>query len=98
MIPKGTTVILNSTFQHETEGSPCWTGDEAVSSRLDNLRSGEARKVGYWQDGTGKAFEPERWIKDGQFDGNAGPSIPFGAGQRGCFGRNLAVSNSDYRS
>lgn len=30
--------------------------------------------------------------KEGEFDPNAGPSLPFSMGLRGCFGKNLAVS------
>lgn len=48
---------------------------------------------GRWAAGTGKLFDPERWLKDGVFDPNAGPSLPFSLGQRGCFGKSLAVSS-----
>ena len=52
-----------------------------------------SRKVGYWRSGTARQFDPSRWLdKDGKFDANAGPSLPFSSGQRGCFGKNLAVS------
>jgi cytochrome P450 len=39
-------------------------------------------------------FRPERWIDcDGKFDAQLpGPLHVFGHGQRGCFGKNLAVS------
>lgn len=50
------------------------------------------KKVGVWKAGTGRMFDPDRWIKDGIFDPHAGPSLPFSLGQRGCFGKNLAVS------
>ena len=52
---------------------------------------GAERKHGWWAAGTGLKFEPERWLKDGKFDPNAGPSTPFSMGQRGCFGKNLAL-------
>lgn len=52
-----------------------------------------SRKVGYWRAGTGLEFDPSRWLdQDGNFDANSGPSLPFSAGQRGCFGKNLAAS------
>ncbi|GKT63058.1 cytochrome P450 [Colletotrichum tofieldiae] len=41
-------------------------------------------------------FRPERWlVQDGEkggesYDSTAGPTIPFGLGTRGCFGRKLA--------
>jgi cytochrome P450 len=37
------------------------------------------------------AFRPERWLDEsGDFDSQAGPTIPFGLGTRGCYGRRLA--------
>ncbi|CAE6509727.1 unnamed protein product [Rhizoctonia solani] len=37
-------------------------------------------------------WRPTRWLTpDGAFDRLAGPSIPFGLGQRSCFGQRLAV-------
>lgn len=52
------------------------------------------RKTGTWAAGTGRSFDPERWLRpDGSFDPNAGPSLPFSLGQRGCFGKSLAVSS-----
>ena len=46
-----------------------------------------------WASGTGTAFDPERWLKDGEFDSGAGPSLPFSMGLRSCFGKKLAVSS-----
>jgi hypothetical protein len=52
------------------------------------------KKTGTWAAGTGRHFDPERWLRpDGSFDANAGPSLPFSLGQRGCFGKSLAVSS-----
>lgn len=94
VVPKGTTVILSSSFQHETERAPAWGRDPQTAAKLAEKRSDNVRKVGYWADGTGKIFDPERWLKKdtGEFDQYAGPSLPFSSGQRGCFGKNLAVS------
>ncbi|ORY71146.1 cytochrome P450 [Pseudomassariella vexata] len=37
-------------------------------------------------------FSPERWLdEDGEFDPEAGPSLPFSAGPRGCFGKKIAL-------
>jgi hypothetical protein len=70
--------------------------NEAVrrNESLNHLRSeGATRKVGYWSAGSAMEFVPERWLdSSGNFDINAGPSTPFGLGQRACFGKNLAVS------
>ena len=58
-----------------------------------------------WNDNDRALFVPERWLvpvrggrneADGEadteveFDPAAGPSLPFGLGVRGCFGRRLA--------
>jgi len=52
------------------------------------------KKTGTWAAGSGRHFSPERWLRpDGSFDANAGPSLPFSLGQRGCFGKSLAVSS-----
>jgi len=54
------------------------------------------KKTGTWAAGTGRQFDPERWLRpNGSFDANAGPSLPFSLGQRGCFGKSLAVSSLD---
>lgn len=71
------------------------TDPRELSSALESSRvEGASRKVGYWAPGTGRLFQPERWLKDGQFDAQAGPSLPFSLGQRACFGKNLAVSHT----
>ncbi|KAG8714346.1 hypothetical protein FRC11_008830 [Ceratobasidium sp. 423] len=39
-----------------------------------------------------KEWRPSRWLTpDGAFNRLAGPSIPFGMGQRSCFGQRLAI-------
>ncbi|KAG8698068.1 hypothetical protein FRC09_007456 [Ceratobasidium sp. 395] len=39
-----------------------------------------------------EVWRPSRWLQaDGSFDSAAGPSYPFGIGQRGCFGQRMAV-------
>ncbi|CUA66571.1 Cytochrome P450 89A2 [Rhizoctonia solani] len=39
-----------------------------------------------------KEWRPSRWLTlEGAFNRSAGPSIPFGMGQRSCFGQRLAV-------
>jgi hypothetical protein len=47
-----------------------------------------------WKGNTLMQFKPERWLDDeGQFDSQVGSqSAPFSGGQRGCFGKALAVS------
>ncbi len=64
-----------------------------LSESLAGVRDAPPRKVGFWAAGSGRVFDPERWLDtEGRFDAYAGPSLPFSAGQRGCFGKNLAVS------
>ena len=65
---------------------------EANAEETEEGEKGQGKKTGTWAAGTGRMFDPSRWIKDGAFDPNAGPSIPFSLGQRGCFGKSLAVS------
>jgi cytochrome P450 len=37
-------------------------------------------------------FKPERWLNDdGTYNPNAGPSLGFGVGLRGCFGKKLGL-------
>lgn len=61
--------------------------------------AGDAHAVGpsdaKWRGATLKQFMPDRWLDDdGQFDASVGvQSLPFSAGQRGCFGKALAVSS-----
>jgi hypothetical protein len=74
------------------------TKETTTSTRNDQAKDvegneGNEKKTGTWAAGTGRHFDPERWLRpDGSFDANAGPSLPFSLGQRGCFGKSLAVS------
>lgn len=49
-------------------------------------------RTGVWEVSDIGVFKPERWLKttgekgEVEFTKNAGPSLPFGAGIRGCFG------------
>ena len=65
----------------------------------ENVRSTSSQEnkhwVASWKSSDIGVFKPERWIKidqDGNetFDIHAGPSMQFGAGLRGCFGKKLA--------
>lgn len=105
-VPKGTTVIIPTLTGIEDIANPIYAVpslaiDQAskadaptLSASLDESRDPAAsRRVGFWAAGTGKLYQPERWLdKAGNFDINAGPSLPFSLGQRACFGKNLAVS------
>jgi hypothetical protein len=75
--------------------------DEEVNNIKENSQGTEEndKKTGAWAAGTGRHFDPERWLRpDGSFDANAGPSLPFSLGQRGCFGKSLAVSSQIFQA
>jgi hypothetical protein len=79
-----------------SSASSSFAKDETIrrSDNLNGVRTdGALRKVGFWAADSGKEFIPERWLDgEGNFDPNAGPNgLPFSLGQRGCFGKNLAV-------
>ncbi|KAK6079354.1 cytochrome P450 [Seiridium cupressi] len=69
----------------------------------DEVRSAGARTVsgkaltGLWDDKDIADFRPERWLKTNPetgveiFDPMAGPSLAFGLGSRGCFGKRLGL-------
>lgn len=68
-------------------------GEDKDTQEMDHGMEDNEKKTGTWVAGTGRHFDPERWLRpDGSFDANAGPSLPFSLGQRGCFGKSLAVS------
>lgn len=104
-IPKGTTVLM-PTFGPSMTGpalrvgkgpsGDVETGDkEGVGKgKRDHGASFVPRE---WPDHeTANIFRPERWLKHGAeigkdvFDAQAGPTMPFGVGLRGCFGPKFA--------
>ncbi|SPQ20733.1 0243be2b-e7fd-4f83-ac15-8e8c075fc98c [Thermothielavioides terrestris] len=100
-IPKGTDVFLMANGAGYLEPS-LPVADETRSPGA--RRRGEEAKsrglTGAWDDGDIGAFRPERWLRkdkdkdDGGaevFDPMAGPSLAFGLGPRGCFGRRFAL-------
>jgi cytochrome P450 len=67
----------------------------AESTRSGSSQDNKHRVIPTWDSSDIGVFKPERWIKidaDGNetFDKYAGTSMQFGAGLRGCFGKNLA--------
>lgn len=62
--------------------------------RSETSRANKDKVAPDWNSKGMNNFDPERWMStgpDGQsvFNADAGPSRPFGAGNRGCFGRKL---------
>ncbi|KAM0818915.1 putative Cytochrome P450 [Seiridium cardinale] len=93
-IPKGTDVFLMA------NGAGYLEPNIAVK---DEVRSAGARTVsgktltGLWDDKDIADFRPERWLQMNPetgvkvFDPMAGPTLAFGLGPRGCFGKRLGL-------
>lgn len=70
--------------------------NETISEDARSVSSREHKdQVPAWNDADIGEFRPERWLKrndkgDDVFDPNAGPTLQFGGGVRGCFGKKLA--------
>ncbi|KAI5212138.1 cytochrome P450 [Aureobasidium subglaciale] len=90
-IPKGTDVNFMSYFGYVAP--PVGTVDE---DRRSTSSRASKDKTGVWETSDIEAFKPERWLRrigetdETEFVKNAGPTLQFGAGVRGCFGRRLA--------
>ncbi|KAJ0124521.1 hypothetical protein J7T55_005859 [Diaporthe amygdali] len=91
-IPKGTEVFLNLHINRQPapidEAKRSHTSQEAASKRGDGFQGPAGRDLG--------RFEPKRWLVKGEsgkevFNPYALPSLAFGGGYRGCFGRRLAT-------
>lgn len=86
-IPKSTTIFCMA--NGPSFRSAPFTVDE--NWRSESSRSAKDR-TGMWDATDMSVFVPERWLAQGEngeaiFDLMAGPSIPFGLGPRGCFGK-----------
>jgi cytochrome P450 len=95
-IPKGTILMMLNRGPSFTE--PGFAVDEKLRSPTCRA-SGREKGVRQWPREGMDAFYPERWLvydrhDEGEatatYDSTAGPSLPFGLGTRGCFGRKLA--------
>jgi cytochrome P450 len=89
-VPKGTDVLL----MNNGPGFLMPTMDIKEDVRSESSRK-SAGRIGEWDPSDMGDFKPERWLtKDEQgqvqFNPTAGPSLPFGAGPRGCYGKRLA--------
>ena len=80
-IPAGTDVFGAPSIQSLDD-----MDDFDIKSQLRSPTS-KPRASGKWVRATKGLYQPERWLDaNGDFDANAGPMLPFGAGPRGCFG------------
>ncbi|KAI9146951.1 Cytochrome P450 monooxygenase TRI13 [Paramyrothecium foliicola] len=91
-IPKGTTILVPNMGASFTE--PAFEIPEDIRSASCQTAARERGTRAWNHDGMNE-FRPERWLvgkpegRD-EFDLAAGPTLPFGLGLRGCFGRKLA--------
>ncbi|KAK5658144.1 hypothetical protein OQA88_2117 [Cercophora sp. LCS_1] len=94
-IPKGTDVFLMANGPGYLE-SNLRVSDEERSPGAKKVENKDKKGLtGQWEDADTGLFRPERWLRKDeegavQFDPMAGPSLPFGAGPRACFGRRFA--------
>ncbi|EXF75117.1 cytochrome P450 [Colletotrichum fioriniae PJ7] len=92
VIPKGTTIIIPNKGPSFTE--PGYEIDERLRSpSLRKAAAGFGSRA--WNSHEMGKFKPDRWLvqdeKGGdEYNASAGPTLPFGLGLRGCFGRKLA--------
>ncbi|KAH6648546.1 cytochrome P450 [Truncatella angustata] len=92
-IPMGTTVILltaGPSYEVVATERPYVPLDvRSKTSQETAQRSG----IPQWNNSHSvSVFEPERWLDvNGNFSPDAGPSLPFSAGPRGCFGKRIAL-------
>lgn len=94
-VPRDTNVFLMANGAgYLTPNMPVEDGLRHPGARRDAASNAKAL-TGAWEDGDIGVFKPERWLRmtpEGEaFDSMAGPSLPFGAGPRGCFGKRLAL-------
>ena len=86
-IPKGTDVFMI------TQGPGFVMPSIPVDEKVRSTTSRESKdKNGAWDEATIHEFDPERWLEEDSegnvvFNSRAGPTMPFGAGPRGCFGK-----------
>ncbi|KAJ4368080.1 hypothetical protein N0V83_006435 [Neocucurbitaria cava] len=93
-VPKGTDVFLMANGAGYLEANmPVQDSDRSPGAR----RTENKALTGLWDNASISLFQPERWLKaqaetgTETFDPMAGPSLPFGLGPRGCFGKRLAL-------
>lgn len=96
-IPKGTDVFLMANGAGYLE--PALPIDDAARSPGARRHHNNKALTGDWDGADITAFKPERWLRidpvtgDEMFDPMAGPTLAFGLGPRGCFGRRLALQS-----
>ncbi|KAF4455710.1 hypothetical protein F53441_2027 [Fusarium austroafricanum] len=93
-IPRGTNVWIMANGPGYLE--PNLMMDDTQRS-LGARRDSKSTLTGIWDDKDISKFKPERWLErdpdteSERYNSMAGPSLPFGMGPRGCFGKRLAL-------
>lgn len=94
-IPKGTDVFLMANGAGYLEYNMPLSSSDIRSTGAQ--QSSNKALTGLWDNCSISLFQPERWLTTHpntsveSFDPMAGPSLPFGLGPRGCFGKKLAL-------
>lgn len=95
-IPAGTDVFLMANGAGYLQPNmPIADSERSVGTRNESSKG----LTGRWDDADIHMFRPERWLKTDEktgavvFDSLAGPTLPFGLGLRGCFGKRLALQS-----
>ncbi|KAF2031509.1 cytochrome P450 [Setomelanomma holmii] len=91
-VTKGTDVFLMANGPGYLEPSMPLSKTDAYSPGAEVSSSRALTEL--WNDADISLFKPERWLRsDGSFDPMAGPTLAFGVGPRGCFGKRLALQH-----
>ena len=93
-IPKGTDVFFLN--RGPSYLLPSLEVEESLRSKSSQQTSD---KYGIWNNSDIGTFNPVRWLRSNEngnvsFEPRAGPSLPFGAGPRGCFGKLKSSGNA----
>ncbi|KAF4948581.1 hypothetical protein FSARC_13701 [Fusarium sarcochroum] len=93
-IPEGTNIWLMANGPRYLE--PNMNLDDQQRS-LGARQESKSTLTGVWDDDDIAKFQPDRWLRIDpdtgaeKYDSMAGPSLPFGMGLRGCYGKRLAL-------
>ncbi|KAK2598353.1 hypothetical protein N8I77_011773 [Diaporthe amygdali] len=105
-IPRGTNVFLMANGAgYLGPNMAVEPGEQRSPGARRGVATNTKTLTGIWEDDDIAVFKPERWLKtmgktasgapgaqdETMFDSLAGPTLAFGLGPRGCFGKRLAL-------